>query len=246
MFSRMFSWSFVVAACLAGLFPAQSQGEEKAAQSGTIAVKVPASSLLMTRQETGETRLDRSFSNAGLSIGGKKYAMGIGTHATSMIPLPVPENPKVLRLEGACGIDDGADGDGSVEFRVMSGSEVLWSSGVMRRGMAAKKFSIPVAENGIRHLYLMADRVDNNSYDHADWVDLAWKTTGSGQGMKGAVVNASEFGMVPGVRKDQGPALRAAVSALRRQGGGRFEHPQRHLPFLSGGGFEHEFPYFQP
>lgn len=246
MFSRMFSWSFVVAACLAGLFPAQSRGEEEAAQSGTIAVKVPASSLLMTRQETGETRLDRSFSNAGLSIGGKKYATGIGTHATSMIPLPVPENPKVLRLEGACGIDDGADGDGSVEFRVMSGSEVLWSSGVMRRGMAAKKFSIPVAENGIRHLYLMADRVDNNSYDHADWVDLAWKTAGSGQGMKGAVVNASQFGMVPGVRKDQGPALRAAVSALRRQGGGRFEHPQRHLPFLSGGGFEHEFPYFQP
>ncbi len=49
MFSRMFSWSFVVAACLAGLFPAQSRGEEEAAQSGAIAVKVPASSLLMAR-----------------------------------------------------------------------------------------------------------------------------------------------------------------------------------------------------
>ena len=241
MFSRMFSWSFVVAACLSGLFPAQSQGEEKAAQSGTIAVKVPASSLLMARQETGETRLDRSLSNVGLSIGGKKYATGIGTHATSMIPLPVPETPKVLRLEGACGIDDGADGDGSVEFRVMSGSEVLWSSGVMRRGMAAKKFSIPVAENGIRHLYLMADRVDNNSYDHADWVDLAWKTTGSGQGMKGAVVNASEFGMVPGVRKDQGPALRAAVSALRRQGGGVLNIPRGIYHFYPEGALNMSF-----
>ena len=207
MFSRMFSWSFVVAACLAGLFPAQSRGEEEAAQSGTIAVKVPASSLLMTRQETGETRLDRSFSNAGLSIGGKKYATGIGTHATSMIPLPVPENPKVLRLEGACGIDDGADGDGSVEFRVMSGSEVLWSSGVMRRGMAAKKFSIPVAENGIRHLYLMADRVDNNSY----------------------------------VRKDQGPALRAAVSALRRQGGGVLNIPRGIYHFYPEGALNMSF-----
>ena len=195
----------------------------------------------MARQETGETRLDRSFSNAGLSIGGKKYATGIGTHATSMIPLPVPENPKVLRLEGACGIDDGADGDGSVEFRVMSGSEVLWSSGVMRRGMAAKKFSIPVAENGIRHLYLMADRVDNNSYDHADWVDLAWKTTGSGQGMKGAVVNASEFGMVPGVRKDQGPALRAAVSALRRQGGGVLNIPRGIYHFYPEGALNMSF-----
>ena len=241
MFSRMFSWSFVVAACLAGLFPAQSRGEKEAAQSGAIAVKVPASSLLMARQETGETRLDRSFSNAGLSIGGKKYATGIGTHATSMIPLPVPENPKVLRLEGACGIDDGADGDGSVEFRVMSGSEVLWSSGVMRRGMAAKKFSIPVAENGIRHLYLMADRVDNNSYDHADWVDLAWKTAGSGQGMKGAVVNASEFGMVPGVRKDQGPALRAAVSALRRQGGGVLNIPRGIYHFYPEGALNMSF-----
>ncbi|MCC8124616.1 MAG: NPCBM/NEW2 domain-containing protein, partial [Akkermansia sp.] len=226
---------------MAGLFPAQSRGEEEAAQSGTIAVKVPASSLLMARQETGETRLDRSFSNAGLSIGGKKYATGIGTHATSMIPLPVPENPKVLRLEGACGIDDGADGDGSVEFRVMSGSEVLWSSGVMRRGMAAKKFSIPVAENGIRHLYLMADRVDNNSYDHADWVDLAWKTAGSGQGMKGAVVNASEFGMVPGVRKDQGPALRAAVSALRRQGGGVLNIPRGIYHFYPEGALNMSF-----
>ena len=241
MFSRMFSWSFVVAACLAGLFPAQSRGEEEAAQSGTIAVKVPASSLLMARQETGETRLDRSFSNAELSIGGKKYATGIGTHATSMIPLPVPENPKVLRLEGACGIDDGADGDGSVEFRVMSGSEVLWSSGVMRRGMAAKKFSVPVAENGIRHLYLMADRVDNNSYDHANWVDLAWKTGGSGQGKTGTVVNASEFGMVPGVRKDQGPALRAAVSALRRQGGGVLNIPRGIYHFYPEGALNMSF-----
>ena len=241
MFSRMFSWSFVVAACLAGLFPAQSRGEEEAAQSGAIAVKVPASSLLMARQETGETRLDRSFSNAELSIGGKKYATGIGTHATSMIPLPVPENPKVLRLEGACGIDDGADGDGSVEFRVMSGSEVLWSSGVMRRGMAAKKFSVPVAENGIRHLYLMADRVDNNSYDHADWVDLAWKTGGSGQGKTGTVVNASEFGMVPGVRKDQGPALRAAVSALRRQGGGVLNIPRGIYHFYPEGALNMSF-----
>lgn len=111
----------------------------------------------MARQEVGETRLDRSFKNGELSIGGKKYAAGIGTHATSMIPLPVPEGSgsRVWKLEGACGIDDGTDGDGSVEFRVMSGSEVLWSSGVMKRGMPAKKFSVPVAEN--RHTASLPD-----------------------------------------------------------------------------------------
>lgn len=42
-------------------------------------------------------------------------------------------------------------------------------------GNACEKVSVPVAENGIRHLYLVADRVENNSYDHADWVDLVWK-----------------------------------------------------------------------
>ena len=39
------------------------------------------------------------------SIGGKKYARGIGTHATSMIPLPVPsiQGGRVVSFEGACG-----------------------------------------------------------------------------------------------------------------------------------------------
>lgn len=243
MFNRVFSWSFVAAACVAGSFPALGQGREGAVQPGTAAVEVPAASLLMTRQETGGARLNRSFKGAELSVGGRKYAAGIGTHATSMIPIPVPERngAGVVSLEGACGIDDGADGDGSVEFRVMSGSEVLWSSGVMKRGMPAKKFSVPVAENGIRHLYLMADRVENNSHDHADWVDLAWKVGAEQQSAKGTVVNASKFGMVPGVRKDQGPALRSAISALRKKGGGVLSIPKGVYHFYPEGALNMTF-----
>lgn len=243
MFPRMFSWSFMAAACVAGLFPALSPGQEGAAQSGSAPVNVSASSLLMARQETGETRLNRSFRNEDLSVGGKKYATGIGTHATSMIPLPVPQRngSGVVSLEGACGVDDGADGDGSVEFRVMSGSGVLWSSGVMKKGMPAKKFSVPVAENGIRHLYLMADRVENNSYDHADWVDLVWKVGAELQSMKGAVVDTARFGMVPGIKKDQGPALRAAISALRKQGGGVLNIPRGVYHFYPEGALNMSF-----
>lgn len=50
--------------------------------------------------------------------------------------------------------------------------------------------------------------------------------------MKGAVVNAAKFGMVPGVRKDQGPALRAAISALRKQGGGVLNIPRGVYHFI--------------
>lgn len=243
MFNRMFSWSFMAVACVAGAFPVVCRGQEGEGKPGAVPVEVPAASLLMIRQETGETRVNRSFKDAELSVGGRKYATGIGTHATSMIPLPVPERKgaRVVSLQGACGIDDGADGDGSVEFRVMSGSEVLWSSGVMKRGMPAKKFTVPVAENGIRHLYLMADRVENNNYDHADWVDLAWNMGAEPQEMKGAVVNAAKFGMVPGVRKDQGPALRSAISALRKKGGGVLSVPKGVYHFYAEGALSMTF-----
>lgn len=205
-----------------------ADAEDKSEQTALIPVEVPADSLVMTRQETGQTRLNRSFSDKELSVGGKKYARGIGTHATSMIPLPVPDlqTKSVLLLEGACGVDDEAGGDGSVEFRVMSGSEVLWNSGVMKKGMPAKSFSVPIEANGINNLYLMADHVENNSHDHADWVDLSWKIGAGQKPAAAAVVNAAKFGMRPGVRKDQGPALRSAISALRRRGGGVLTIPK--------------------
>lgn len=115
----------MAAACVAGSFPALSRGQEGAAQSGSAAVKVPAASLLMARQEVGETRLDRSFKNGELSIGGKKYAAGIGTHATSMIPLPVPEGSgsRVWKLEGPAALMLTRTETAAWEFRVMSGSK---------------------------------------------------------------------------------------------------------------------------
>ncbi len=183
--------------------------------------EIPALSLVAARQEWGAVQVDKSVSGKELSIAGQKYAKGLGTHATSMILLPVPElksGEGVTGLSGACGIDDGANGKGSVEFRVMSGTEVLWSSGVMKSGDAAKKFTVELAESNLRTVYLMADRVENNSYDHADWVDLKW-TTATINAKKNLIkIDAAKFGMTPGVKKDQGPALRKALSALRKRG----------------------------
>lgn len=240
---------------MSGISPNVCGAAEKAPAPARLAVEVPSESLLMARQETGQTRLDRSFKDAELSIGGKKYARGIGTHATSMIPLPVPDirGGQVLSFEGACGVDDGADGEGSIEFRVMSGSEILWSSGVMKRGMPAKRFSVKVSGNGLKNLYLMADRVENNSYDHADWVDLVWRIGGESGAVPAAVVNAAKFGMISGSKKDQGPALRSAISALRRRGGGVLSIPRGVYHFYPEGALNmsfyisnHEQPLIHP
>ncbi len=209
MYRPLLSCALMLALLWGGLDSAKAANE----------AKIPALSLVAARQEWGAVQVDKAVSGKELSIGGKKYAKGLGAHATSMIPLPVPEG--VVSLSGACGIDDGANGEGSVEFRVMSGSEVLWSSGVMKRGQAAKEFSVDLLKNNLHTVYLMADRVENNSYDHADWVDLKW-TEGPITAKKNLKdIDASKFGMTPGVKKDQGPALRKAISALRKKDSGR-------------------------
>ncbi|OHT03600.1 Alpha-1,3-galactosidase B [Tritrichomonas foetus] len=127
--------------------------------------------IFMTKQTWGECRRDVSVNGNKLTIKGVEYSSGIGTHATSMIPVTIPNGAK--SLSGLCGIDDEVTSRSSVEFQILSGSEVLWRSGVIRNGDDAAKFTVPVPE-GSHKLYLIADEVDTNDNDHADWVDLHW------------------------------------------------------------------------
>ena len=189
--------------------------------------------LLMTAQRYGETKINTSVSGTPLRIAGKEYTQGIGTHATSMIPLTVPNGS--TQLTGACGIDDKV-AKGSVAFSIMSGSEVVWTSGTMNSGMPAKEFSIKILP-GTRKLYLLADHVENNDEDHANWVNLTWekgkvaqstpvniiktyKKDGKRDSSVQDFIKASDFGMKPGVKADQGKALRRAISAARQQPNG--------------------------
>lgn len=96
----------------------------------------------------------------------------------------------------------------------------------MKGNACEKVFRSGSGKRHTAHLYLVADRVENNSYDHADWVDLVWKTGGEPQSMKGAVVNAARPAWFPASGKIRGPALQAAISALRKQGGGVLNIPR--------------------
>lgn len=170
--------------------------------------------LVMTRQTYGETRRNLSIEGKPLTIAGQTYKEGIGTHAASMIPINTPGGYKDI-LCGSCGIDDEAAG-GSVRFRIMSGTNVLWESPLMKKGMPAAPFEVTVPVDA-KKLYLMADDVDGNDNDHADWVNLRWKLSRI-KAERRAIperVDASAFGLKPGIREDQTEQLRAALSAMR-------------------------------
>lgn len=209
--------------------------------------------LLKTAQSYKAAKRNLSVTDKTLSIKGKAYKEGIGSHAVSMIPIDVP-SPEAT-LTGAVGVDDGGDTDkGSVRFHIYSGSEILWSSPEMKKGMDATTFSVKVPV-GAKKLYLFADDLGNSYDDHADWVDLKWTSAEkkSKPESEKKTLNAADFGLTPNVEEDQGPALRKAISALRAHPGVTLNIPKGSYHFYREGALalsyhisNHDQPAIQP
>lgn len=66
----------------------------------------------------------------------------------------------------------------TIKFQILSGSEVLWSSEIMKKNDPVSNFNVPIPK-GVTVLYLLADQVDENHCDHGDWVNLEWVTDSS-------------------------------------------------------------------
>ena len=201
---------------------------------------VSESDLACAAQTVGAANLDRSMDSRPLRVGGKTFENGIGTHAVSEIPVTVPAG--TARFTGAVGVDDevGA-GNGSVKFRILSGDTVLWESPEMKAGDAPVAFDIPVPSSLHRRLYLQADDLGNQGYDHADWVDLKWVKGASPAAKPARVMSGAEFGLKPGVRDDQSPAMRRALAALREAPGSTLKLEKGDYHFLHTGALKRHF-----
>ncbi|SDW37404.1 NPCBM-associated, NEW3 domain of alpha-galactosidase [Amycolatopsis xylanica] len=120
----------------------------------------------------GPVERDSSNGEAGggdgrtLSIGGTRYAKGIGMHAPGSV---------TVWLGGACstftanvGVDDEVTSPGSVTFRVLADGRPVAGTGVVRSGDGAQPVTVDVT--GVRRLTLEAtDGGDGKNFDHADW-----------------------------------------------------------------------------
>jgi hypothetical protein len=134
--------------------------------------KIGEMTIESVTQGWGTPQLNLSVMGRPLTIAGESYRSGIGTHAVSKIEVSFP--PKFKTFSGACGVDAYVGGNGSIVCKIVDGGEVLFTSPLLKGGMKAVSFSVPV--KGLSKLTLsVEDGGDKINSDHADWVDLLLK-----------------------------------------------------------------------
>jgi alpha-galactosidase len=144
---------------------------------GAHAETLPLEKLELSQMSAGwgKPLAQQSIEAKRLSIGGQVYERGVGTHAESA--LWVKLDGQTQRFTAFVGVDDETNGKGSVQFRLYGGGRMLFDSGVMKGGQAARRVDVPL--EGIRDLLLLVtDGGDDVNYDHADWADAAFEFAG--------------------------------------------------------------------
>ena len=144
---------------------------------GMTAAAVALSALAWTSATTGYGTIQKNLSVGGnpLTIGGKTYASGIGTHAVSTISYAL--GGAYATFSATVGVDGEEDGrgTGSVDFKVVGDGVTLFDSGVLSNDVA-KAFTVSVA--GVKSLQIVATNgvAGNIDYDHADWAGATLTT----------------------------------------------------------------------
>ena len=125
--------------------------------------------LSKASQGVGRPQTNKSVDGKVLSIGGKTFEHGFGTHAEGYVRIEL--NGEAERFQASVGVDDEmARQRSSVEFIVVGDDKELWKSGILRAGNAAQECSVDLT--GVKVLELIVtDGGDGNGYDHADWAN---------------------------------------------------------------------------
>src|ERR1035441_6389272 len=150
-------------------------------------------------QGWGEPHKNKSVDDHPLTIGGKQFERGFGTHAEGTLRVNLDGGAQ--KFSARVGVDDEVNKNpaSSVEFIVRGDGKALWQSGVMRAGDAAKDCEVDLA--GVKSLVLeVTDGGDGIDYDHADWADakfeaVAGKLATVASDRKSTRLNSSHLGI---------------------------------------------------
>jgi alpha-galactosidase len=133
----------------------------------------------------GQTQANKSIDGNPLSVAGRKFKRGLGTHADGCYRIKL--DGKAISFIALVGIDDEIGGNewASVEFSVVAYDEnsvpklkLLWESGLMKAGQSAIKADVNIED--IKEIRLIVSDGGNGiNYDHADWAEAKIEYLGS-------------------------------------------------------------------
>jgi len=121
------------------------------------------------------TRKNKSVGGAPLKIAGKPYKRGVGTHAHGIFRVKL--DGKTTRFTAMVGIDSESGNNGSAEFQVIVNKKIIWKSGVMKGGQAAKPVEVNLTGAKMVDLVVTTGGNDYGS-DHTDWADAKFEVLG--------------------------------------------------------------------
>jgi len=155
-----------------GLVAAFRGGQCRAAET----VWLSSLDLGKMRQGYGHAQIDRSIRETPLAIGGQRFEHGVGTHAVSTLWIELAGGSD--KFLASVGVDDAANGPGSVVFKIYGDGKKLWDSGVMRTNQAPKQVELDL--KGVETLLLLVDDAgDGIGWDHADWAEARFLVSGA-------------------------------------------------------------------
>jgi len=144
----------------------------------TAEVHLETLDLSQVTQGWGEVQRDKSVDGHPLSVAGKQYARGIGTHAVSRFIIDL--GGKAESFSAQCGVDDEVTASGSVTFQVWVDGKRVAVTPVMHKGDGPATVTVPL--KGAKKMTLVVDDGgDDINYDHGDWLEPVIRVTPGGE-----------------------------------------------------------------
>jgi alpha-galactosidase len=149
-------------------------GAAAMAASAADTVWLDSLNLTTMQQGWGKPQTNRSVTGKPMTIGGKQFERGVGTHATGSYVVRVGGAKK---FQATVGLDDDTGGRGSVQFQLLADGKKIFDSGVMNSKTPAQTVEADI--RGAKVLVLkVTDAGDGGTHDHADWADARFVSQG--------------------------------------------------------------------
>ena len=131
--------------------------------------------LSVIRQGWGKPQANLSVDKKPLSLDGKHYERGVGSHASGVIYIAL--DGKATRFQAVVGISDHVENRGTATIKIYGDGNAVLEECRIAGGGAPVQVDLDIS--GMTLLILkMGDAGDGSSFDHVSWADARFTVTG--------------------------------------------------------------------